>query len=597
MLTIGAKLGLGVGVLLVLCVLIGLVSFTQTSAVNDKLEELTQVREPVNSAVYAIENYLAETAFATLAYSATGDRRLLSAIERDPKMLDSSRKDGTGVVALARLAGLRSDLQDSIVNFHDAALEQVRARDVQVRDLNALRDELQAIDALLSDRVLRSISVNDPIAYRRLQVALGMQVQMNALAKNLGNYLLTGDGKFTDQLSIAEKRFSEFLSVHQVVLLSAEEKRWAAELQQRSADELRLARALIESEKIRRSHLDAFMESYHSLASTLSKRVQTRTELNLARVKDDLLVAGRTRNNTILGVLGVSLIFGILAGIWTTRSITKPLAHLMSVMEKVGKGDLSQKVHLTGRDELHLVGERFNAMVEQVEKAEQERNAGLRRFASSMQRAQEAERARISRELHDDLCQRLSGMKFRVEVLEEEGAPGDRKMARQLRDVREELDRSIAEVRRISSNLRPSVLDDFGLATALRLLAKDFEKRQDITARVHCTEGIPTDLRGDSEIALYRICQEALANIAKHAHATAVEIQLSKQNASLELRIHDNGHGIEENDMAGMRAEGHGFGMLGMRERAELLGGSFAVDSGPDRGTTVTVILPVGSED
>jgi signal transduction histidine kinase len=296
-------------------------------------------------------------------------------------------------------------------------------------------------------------------------------------------------------------------------------------------------------------------------------------------------------------VLGVSLIFGILAGIWTTRSITKPLAHLMSVMEKVGKGDLSQKVHLTGRDELHLVGERFNAMVEQVEKAEHDRNAGLRRFAASMQRAQEAERARISRELHDDLCQRLSGMKFRVEVLEEEGAPGDRKMARQLRDVREELDRSIAEVRRISSNLRPSVLDDFGLVTALRLLAKDFEKRQDITARIHCTERIPTDLRGDSEIALYRICQEALANIAKHAHATAVEIQLSKQNASLELRIHDNGHGIVENDMAGMRAEGHGFGMLGMRERAELLGGSFAVDSGPDRGTTVTVILPLGSED
>ncbi len=510
MLNIGAKLGLGIGVLLVLCVVIGLVSYTQTNAVNDKLEELTQVREPVNSAVYAIENDLAETAFATLAYSATGDHRLLGAIERKPEELDSSRKEETGVVELARFARLRQDLQDSIISFHDAALEQVRLRDVQVRDLTALRDELQAIDALLSDRILRSISVTDPIAYRRLQVALGMQVQMNELAKSLGNYLLTGEDKFTDQLSVAEKQFSEFLRVHQVVLLTAEEKRWAEELQRRSARELQLARTLIESEKTRRAHLDAFMGSYRSLASTLNDRVQARTELNLTRTKDELLVAGRTTNNTILGVLGISLISGILAGIWMTRSITKPLAHLMSVMEKVGKGDLSQKVHLTGRDELRLVGDRFNAMVEQVEKAEQERIAGLRRFASSMQRAQEEERARISRELHDDLCQRLSGMKFRVEVLEEEGAPGDRKMAKQLRDVREELDRSIAEVRRISSNLRPSVLDDFGLVTALRLLAKDFEKRQGIATGIHCGEGIPTDLPGDLEIALYRISQEAL---------------------------------------------------------------------------------------
>ncbi len=130
---IGAKLGLGIGVLLVLCVVIGLVSYTQTNAVNDKLEELTQVREPVNSAVYAIENDLAETAFATLAYSATGDRRLLGALERKPEELDSSRKEETGVVELARFARLRQDLQDSIVSFHDAALEQVRLRDVQVQ--------------------------------------------------------------------------------------------------------------------------------------------------------------------------------------------------------------------------------------------------------------------------------------------------------------------------------------------------------------------------------------------------------------------------------------------------------------------------------
>jgi len=295
-------------------------------------------------------------------------------------------------------------------------------------------------------------------------------------------------------------------------------------------------------------------------------------------------------------MLAICLVFGVLAGVYTTRSITRPLAHLTSVMWNVGRGDRTQRVKLRGGDELQLVGDTFNAMVDKLDKAEQERNAGLRRFASSMQRAQEEERARISRELHDDLCQRLSGVKFRVEVLEEEASPDNRRMGNTLRDVRDELDRSIAEVRRISSNLRPSVLDDFGFATALNLLVKDFEKRQGIAAGIYCADKFPADLDGDTEIALYRIAQEAMANIAKHAHATAVDVHLVQRKTSVELRIHDNGQGIVPEDMVSMRAEGHGLGLLGMRERAELLGGTFLIDTEANKGTTITVTLPFQTE-
>ncbi len=188
-------------------------------------------------------------------------------------------------------------------------------------------------------------------------------------------------------------------------------------------------------------------------------------------------------------------------------------------------------------------------------------------------------------------------MKFRVEVLEEVATPDDRKMGSQLRDVREELDRSIAEVRRISSNLRPSVLDDFGFVTALRLLVKEFEKRQGIVAEIHCAQNFPADLEGDAEIALYRIAQEALANIAKHAHATAVEVHLVQRDTSVELRIHDNGQGIVLENMVSMRVKGHGLGLLGMRERSELMGGTFVIDTGAGLGTTITATLPLQTED
>lgn len=598
MLNIAAKLALGFGVLLVLCVIIGLASYTQTQAVNDRLEELTQVREPVNSAVYGIENDLAETAFSVLAYSATGDRRVIAAIDEERQRQQIGAGGEEGVSVLARQAGLRADLQDSIVAFHAKAMEQTRLRDQQVQNFNSLLTELQSIDLLLSERVLRSISVEDhlSVAYRRLQVALGMQVQMDALAKNLGNYMLTGDVKYTDQLDRAKRGFSEFLKAYRVVLLSDDEKRWAEELRRKSDNGLRLARILVESEKVRRFHLAGFMGAYRGLTSTLNDRVQTRTERGLARAKEELLIAGETTNNTILGVLAVSLVFGILAGVWTTRSITRPLAHLTSVMWAVGRGDRTRRVQLKGGDELQLVGDTFNAMVDQLKGAEEERSAGLRRFASSMQRAQEEERARLSRELHDDLCQRLTGMKFRVEVLEEESDPGDRKIGKQLRDVREELDRSIAEVRRISSNLRPSVLDDFGLVTALRLLVKDFEKRQRITVAIDCEEDVPVELHGDMETALYRIAQEALANIAKHAHATAVEVHLSHGPGSVHLRIHDNGQGVVRDDSALKRAAGHGLGLLGMRERTELLGGVFEIETGEGKGTTIAVRIPVRVE-
>jgi signal transduction histidine kinase/CHASE3 domain sensor protein len=597
MMNIGTKLGLGIGVLIVLCVVIGLVSYTQTGAVNEKLEELTQVREPVNSAVYGLENDLAETAFASLAYSATGDTRVLEPIKRVGLEKDSSMRSDNSTENLARLAGLRADVRDEIIRFHEAAMYQVNARDQQVRNMSKLLGQLQAIDALLSDRILKSISVENPIAYRRLQVALSMQVQMNALAKSLGNYMQTGEMLYADQLNTAEREFTEFLRLYQVVVLSPEEKNWADELQKRSDEGLNLARNVIDMEKSRRLQLGAFMQNYRDLASTLNDRVQIRTERGLSKAKEELLEAGRSTNTTILIVLIVSLIFGILAGVWTTHSITRRLEHLTSVMTSVGQGDRARRVKLTGGDELKLMGDTFNAMVDQLEQAERDRNAGLRQFASSMQRAQEDERARISRELHDDLCQRLTGMKFRVEVLEDEAMPVDRKVAKQLRDVREELDRSIVEVRRISSNLRPSVLDDFGLITALRLLGKEFEKQHSIPVEVICSESMPADMPGDCEIAMYRIAQEALANVAKHARAFSVDLSLTADEGSIVLKIHDNGRGMDDNVATRMRVPGHGLGMLGMRERAELLGGSFAVDSSYDRGTSITVAIPLHLED
>jgi signal transduction histidine kinase len=231
---------------------------------------------------------------------------------------------------------------------------------------------------------------------------------------------------------------------------------------------------------------------------------------------------------------------------------------------------------------------------QQLDEAQRQRSAGLRRFATSVQRAQEEERERISRELHDDLCQRLSGIKFRAEVLEDEVRPLNKRVSRQLREFKHELDRSITEVRRISSNLRPSVLDDFGLVIALKLLCKDFEKVHAIKMTFQLANPAPRYMDRNIEIALYRIAQEALSNIARHAAASSAALHLMPRGSTIQLIVEDDGKGFNQEDTARAKGSGHGLGLISMRERTELLGGSFDIDSACNKGTTIAVTIPTG---
>jgi two-component system NarL family sensor kinase len=170
-------------------------------------------------------------------------------------------------------------------------------------------------------------------------------------------------------------------------------------------------------------------------------------------------------------------------------------------------------------------------------------------------------------------------------------------MARELEEVAVELDRSISEVRRISSNLRPSVLDDFGLVAALRLLCSELQRSSGIDVTCDVPDAAGDHVDGTTEIALYRIAQEALGNISKHAHATHVELRLGRDDIGARLMIRDNGVGFLQQDVEKSKDAGHGFGLRTMSERAELLGGRCDIESTKNSGTIVTVSLPLPEED
>lgn len=219
----------------------------------------------------------------------------------------------------------------------------------------------------------------------------------------------------------------------------------------------------------------------------------------------------------------------------------------------------------------------------------------LRRYAQLTQRAQEDERRRISRELHDDICQRLTALNFQINVFEDLVGARKRLNKRRLRSVKDEINNLISEVRRISYNLRPSALDHFGLVTAMRLLCSEFEKLHGI--QIQFETNVPPHKRFDPEmeIAFYRIAQEALTNCAKHANADAAYLKLAETKSDLSLTLADNGIGFDFGFYVDQRITGKHFGLVNMRERTELLAGTFKVESSCGKGTSINVCVPIKS--
>lgn len=212
----------------------------------------------------------------------------------------------------------------------------------------------------------------------------------------------------------------------------------------------------------------------------------------------------------------------------------------------------------------------------------------LRRLSINVLEAREEERRRIARELHDELGQRLTALKMELSALPGVGT----QVARQERvdGLLSMLDDTLASVRRISSDLRPMMLDDLGLNAAIEWLARDTARRMGIEITVRLNENdAPVDDRVAT--AVFRMVQEALTNVTRHARATGVTVTLRQHDGELELVVEDNGGGYPE---SAMQREGS-FGLLGMRERASMLGGWLEHGNAPGGGARLTVQLPLSA--
>ena len=217
----------------------------------------------------------------------------------------------------------------------------------------------------------------------------------------------------------------------------------------------------------------------------------------------------------------------------------------------------------------------------------------LHRLSARLIGAQEAERGRISRELHDEIGQALTAMSIDLAQIDARLPPeADSELGERLRETRSLVDETSERVSQLSLDLRPGALDDLGLVPALRWYVSRYIKRLGIEVDLVAT-GLEGRLAPEVETTVYRVAQEALTNVARHAHATRVCLRLERRASSICAVIQDDGQGFAVEEDAGQTRPERGAGLLGIRERVALLGGSFHIESRPGEGTRLSIEIPL----
>lgn len=305
------------------------------------------------------------------------------------------------------------------------------------------------------------------------------------------------------------------------------------------------------------------------------------------------LVVRRETDGRYLPLAGLFALAGIVLSLIVNfvalRAAFRPLARLQQAALAVRQGDLTVRADEAafGDPEIRQLAETLNGTLDELTRDRVELNL----LASQVIRAQEDERRRIARELHDDTAQVLFAQLLRLSALKGSDDPALHDLAESLEQMTSE---ALESVRRLALELRPPALDDLGLQAALSDLAQRFADQLGKPV-----DYLPRGLRGrmppDVELVLYRVAQEALTNIAKHAGASAIWIDLDRSPDDVSLSIRDNGRGFDPGSAVSSDGKGLGLGMFGMEERVALVGGRFRVWSAPGQGTEIFAYIPLGA--
>jgi two-component system, NarL family, sensor histidine kinase UhpB len=281
-------------------------------------------------------------------------------------------------------------------------------------------------------------------------------------------------------------------------------------------------------------------------------------------------------------VLGLAIVLTTLANVYLLQRRFKPLEDLIDQMERADLSRPGANLRLPRSPGAPEEVERLHyAFIRMLERLEAER----RRASSAALQAQEEERARVARDLHDEVNQSLTGLLLRLEAAREKSPPA---LAGELAEIRTLANQALQELLALARQLRPTALDDLGLKAALDSHVTELGRQSGIRTSFEA-EGDISAVPRDVQIVAYRVAQEALSNAARHSGAERVRVRLEHSDGSVELSIADDGRGFTFDQAS------RGLGLAGMRERALLVNGDLRIESRPEVGTSIRLRVPIAA--
>jgi signal transduction histidine kinase len=313
---------------------------------------------------------------------------------------------------------------------------------------------------------------------------------------------------------------------------------------------------------------------------------------------------------------GISLVVAWTAILISTRQLLRPVRHLTEGAQRIAQGDLDTPLETTGSGEIGTLAIALERMRQQLQanfrklsewnetletrisersRELEQRQRQTRQLLRRVITAQEGERARVSRDLHDGIGQTVTAMEFGMYRLETSLPARKDKAHEQLLQIQTMTQQIMVDLRRIIAALRPGVLDQLGLIPALGWVSDQMMSPLGVEVSIDQSD-LPDRLPEEIETTLFRIAQEAMVNVARHSKARNMSINLCKINGHVVMALSDDGQGFDPTSVSLAFEHGRGWGLIGMQERATLAGGEFDVESMPGKGTTVRVVIPLPEE-
>jgi two-component system, NarL family, sensor histidine kinase UhpB len=286
----------------------------------------------------------------------------------------------------------------------------------------------------------------------------------------------------------------------------------------------------------------------------------------------------------LVGFVMTGLLVSVVVNFVLLKLAFQPLTHLRETMGRVQTGELNIRAPVTGQDpDADQLARAFNTMLEALDDVSKSR-------ATQILSAQEQERKRIARELHDETSQVLTSLLISLALLEETVTTEEARL--RVADTRALAHQTLRAVRNLSIDLRPSALDDLGLLPALRWYIKEYQQKCGVEVDFSAS-GLKERLPAEMETALYRVIQESLTNTAKHARAQKAWVTLKEDCGVVHAHVRDDGRGFDAQAVLRTPWQDRGLGLAGMQERAMLLDGSIKIESQVGAGTSIEIAIPV----